>query len=253
MTRNQCETEVSARPLQGFTLVELQIALLLLTMITLIMVSTLRNSSLTWGKLSERQLDTEHHHLVSELLKRQLSNARFRKVRTKGNQSVISFFADEEFIHFVAPFPSYQQDNDLYWWTLISRSGEEKKGHALVLQFRPFDAEQIVSYELDGSLTLEGAYLDPSDRIGYFEDIEPEELVVAENVKIDSFKFLQFDRYRNEDWRESWEPGKETPKAIVVQLAKADRSNNSQEANPWYEIAAIPKYARRRILGVGDD
>jgi len=240
MRRGQCRGP-------GFTLVEIQVALLLLALITVVMVGVLRTSSQTWTQVSEHQDVAERRLLVTQFLRKLLTNIRFVEVRTVDDQVVSSFFGSAEALHFVAPFPTFQNDGELYWWTLMSGVDEESGVEQLVLQYRPFDAEDRVDLDEDGRLILVPSQFVDGDKDGNEEQEEAEvqvidTLVLADNVVITAMEFYTRDRFGQESWVEEWEPVRLNPLLFRLTLAEVDGTGTTWE---FPELAVAPRFAEQ--------
>jgi type II secretory pathway pseudopilin PulG len=225
----------------GFTLVEIQIALLLLALITVLMVGVLRTASQTWTRVSEHQDVAERRLLINQFLRNQLSNIRFVEVRTIDDELMSSFIGSREALHYVAPFPTFQNDGELFWWTLMSRFDEESGGNQLVLQHRPFIESDLVELDEDGQLILISSQLEDEDE-EQPEDLVPETLVLADNVAITAMEFYTRDKFGEEFWFDEWEPVKLKPLLIRLTIAEVDAAGN-EWAFP--ELAVAPRFAAR--------
>ena len=226
----------------GFTLVEIQIALLLLALITVVMVGVLRTASQTWTRVSEHQDVTERRLLINQFLRNQLSNIRFVEVRTIDDELMSSFIGSREALHYVAPFPTFQNDGELFWWTLMSRVDEESGADQLVLQYRPFIDGDMVDLDEDGQLILVPTQFADVDEEQPEEDQAPSTLVLADNVVITAMEFYTRDRFGQDFWFDEWEPIKLKPLVIRLTIAEVDDSG-SQRAFP--ELAVAPRFAEQ--------
>ena len=141
---------------RGFTLVELQIAIVIMAMISLLLLGALRLTSQTWGKVSARQDAAEHQFLLSQLLRRHLSNARFFKVRLSSGETVDTFMGGQDYLHYVAPFPRFINDGELYWWTLKIAWDESHQQEVLLLDYQPFNSSVSVAWDGDATIFIEG-------------------------------------------------------------------------------------------------
>lgn len=222
---------------RGFTLVELQVALLLVAMIAVLLVGALQLSASTWNKVTERQDTVEQRYLIAQFLRRHIANARFDRVRTGEGAVISSFLGDRQQLHFVAPFPLYRNSGDLYWWTL--KLVEEEQNTSLVLEYLPFNAQQTVDTLADGSIEIRDAVENT------LYGMEPVQLVVSETVEV-----LQLDYFYREDdepatWVDIWEGGSETP--LVVRLRLAELAPD-QELLWWPELVVSPRFANQQLF-----
>ena len=239
----------SPRSTRGFTLVELQVALLIIALMSVLMVGALRLASRTWSAVTERQDTAEHRYLITQLLRRHLANARFFRISTDAGLSGMSFFGDRHQVHFVAPFPSFHNDGELYWWTLMQRWNDQQQRTELVMGYFLFDATQPVTLEPDGSL--------------FVEDIEPSVLVIADDITDLELRYFIRDKDGLEAWVDEWELGAETPLVIGLSVRESvagdggDSGNNSDsrdihsddlESILLPEILVSPRFSSQELF-----
>ncbi len=223
----------------GFTLVELQVALLLVAMISVLLVGTLQLSASTWNKVTERQDVAEQHYLLTSFLRRHLSNARFTRVRTEDGAVITGFLGDQRQVHFIAPFPLYRNSGDLYWWSLKLLTDEK---NTLVLDYMPYNAQQTVELLKDGSLEIKAA-VENSEPLA-----PPARLLLSENIEVLEFDYFYRDIDDREDWVDEWEGGDEVPLVIRLRLAELTPDN---ELAWWPELSVSPRFANQQLFGEG--
>jgi len=154
---------------RGFTLVELQIAIVIMAMISLLLLGALRLTSQTWGSVTARQDAAEKQFLLSQVLRRHLSAAHFVTIKLSSGEQVDSFFGGRDYLHYVAPFPRFINDGALYWWTLKIVWDENYQQQVLVLDYQAFDRALELSWDGDSSITSEG---EVSQRLVLAADID---------------------------------------------------------------------------------
>lgn len=138
----------------GFTLVEIQIAIFLVALIALLIGGALRLSAQTWARVADKQDVSEHQFFIARFLRSHLSDARFYSVSTESGERVFSFFGGENHMHFVAPFPAFMSSDELFWWTLREHQFSGQVDPSLVLEYMPFDAQDVVSFGADHQLIV---------------------------------------------------------------------------------------------------
>lgn len=164
----------------GFTLVEIQIAIFLMALIALLIAGALRLSAQTWSKVADKQDVSEHQFFVARFLRAHLSNARFYSISTASGARVYSFFGGENYVHFVAPLPSFASGDELFWWTLREHQFTDQAEPSLVLEYMPFDEKGIVSLGVDNQLVISDAISTPvvleqklvNFKINYFRETD---------------------------------------------------------------------------------
>jgi len=211
--------------------VELQIALLLTAMITMLMTGALRTTLQTWDRSTAKQDQTEHSLLVDQFIRRHLNSMRFARLRNTKGQAMISFLGDSEQLHFVAPYPIYDNDGTLFWWTLKNQWDEENKQHRLILEYYPFSPRQIVDYDLRHGIA--------------FDDQEPVQIVVAEATRIERVEYFFRDAEGVESWLSRWEPTNLSPRVIRLSLVE---TNAQGEDVKLPDIAVAPRFSRQHLL-----
>jgi type II secretory pathway component PulJ len=218
------------RLVRGFTLVELQVALLLVALIAVLLVGALRLSSQTWTKVTEKQDISERRFMVSRLLRKHLSNMRFVRVRSDSSITMMSFLGNGEQLHFLAPYPSFKNDGSLYWWSVKNRWDEAKNSNLLVMDYRPYLAGKPVIIDVDGSIS--------------YQDQLPASLVIAEGVKLSNLHYYSRDYQDVESWGDQWEPSTATPQVIRFTLTETDHNGFETE---FSEIAVAPRFASQQL------
>jgi prepilin-type N-terminal cleavage/methylation domain-containing protein len=215
---------------QGFTLVELQIALILVAIIGVLVIGVLRISTQTWSRVSEQRDQSEQHFLVIQALRRHLSDMRFPLVHTDKGQLIGAFGGGGESIRFVAPFPTYERSGELYWWTLSSTVddgmvADSEDSAGLQLHYQPFDRD--IAYPLSPSGELE---LPEEDR---------KLLALADDISLVGVRFFAAGK-RAGSWREDWRERDDAPLAIGLALEVRDAEGNGQ---PLPEIILSTRFS----------
>lgn len=260
----------SNRRLRGFTLVELQIALLIVAVMAALMSGALRLSAKTWATVNKKQDAVEHRYFLSQYLRRHLGNARFQRVTTEDHGSVTGFFGNRQTINFVAPWPAFHNDGELYWWNLGLEWDEDRQQYDLVASYFPYDdggrdsrdrgsaaadgEEGEDEYERipDGRNSVDDQYLLKLDNHGrlYFDDVEPSRLVVAKDVLELGFEYFYRDPEGVQKWVEEWQPGNITPLVIRLNLSVSDPGaglDGDKTYTALPEILISPRFADQKL------
>jgi len=120
----------------GFTLVELLVAIMILTLVMTASFGAVRIASRSWEAGLSRADATEEMRTVSDFLRRRfVQMSAF--VWQEGNEERIAFAGDRRHLRFIAPAPEYSPGPGLLIYTLEVESddGEER----LMLSYGPFD------------------------------------------------------------------------------------------------------------------
>lgn len=193
----------------GFTLLEIQIAILLVAMISLIIVGALRLASQTWEKVVVKQDIAEHQFLLGTMLRKHLSNARFQVVSTDTGTRSHSFFGGANYLHFVAPLPTFENDGELYWWTIKEVERADRANPELVMQFSPFDAAFAVAPDLINSTEFSGGVVT---------------VPIADQSLAFSLSYLGETDSGLLEWSDDWLPALSRPRLVSIDMiARSDR------------------------------
>lgn len=220
----------TARQAEGFTLVELQVALLLVSLMAVLLVGALQLSSQTWTKVTEKQDLSEHRFLVSRMLRKHLGNMRFLRVRNDSGEIMNSVIGADDQFHFLAPYPSFQNDGNLYWWSLKNQWDEETQSLLLVMDYLPYLAGEVIFIESDGSLS--------------YEDQEPSRITVAKGLRLSDLAYYSRDSQGVESWDDEWEPN--TASLLVVRFTLTEIIDGDTEV-VLPEIAVSPHFANQKL------
>lgn len=208
---------VTSRPNQtGLTLVEVLIALVLLTALVGILFNGLNLFTKSWQKMSARLDENQRWRLVSQFLHRELSSALPLRHGSLEHSDLL-FDGDPHTLQFVGPIPSH-----------FSRGGPH-----LIRLSRETVGEH---YQLVFSYTRLAAEPNPLGK-DLFHDH------VYKTILLDDLHVLEFSYFGNEQpsypnqWHDDWISDSNLPRLVKIRLA----TNNSERG--WPEIT-IPIHAR---------
>ncbi|PCJ36529.1 MAG: hypothetical protein COA75_07020 [Cellvibrionales bacterium] len=230
---------------RGFTLVELQIAIVIMAMISLLLLGALRLTSQTWTKVSARQDAAEQQFQLSQLLRRHLSGARFFKIRLGSGETVDSFIGGRDYLHYVAPFPRFITDGKLFWWTLKIAWDEKHQQEVLLLDYQDFNNSTRITWDGDANIIVEGQV--------------SQRLVLEPNI--DQLKLAYFggesgnnsgDLNTREEWYEEWLAGDLSNAAVPYLVSVKLLREESDVYQLWPEIVLGLRYASD-ASGGGED
>lgn len=125
------------RAAAGFTLVEIVIALSLISLLMLALVAALRTFGDSGARLEARSERADDMRLVSGFLRQIVGEASFKHMRALDNGAeVADFHGEVQMLEWLAPMPARHGVGGLHWLRLGLRpEGEE---HDLVLQLTPY-------------------------------------------------------------------------------------------------------------------
>lgn len=137
----------------GFTLLELLVAIMILSLVMTVAFGAVRLGGRSWEAGIERANASEEVRAVSDFLRRQFA----QMIPTSmGDEGVIqiAFAGDRNSIRFIAPAPRHPAVAGLLVYTLVTE--EYAAGQRLVLSYAPFDpgAGDLPEAESDQHLIL---------------------------------------------------------------------------------------------------
>lgn len=237
---------------RGFTLVELMIALVIMGVMAVLMASSLNLTSKAWNRIGDRQDGSEHQYLVNQQIRSHLSSARFYRIRTSSGERIVSFAGSEKKLSFVAPFPGYNSDGNLYWWTLELRLNEEQQ-QELVMSYEAFNNDALIELDGEGGIA-QIADFENENFSEFFGDTESgsgekTELIIATDVEEISFQYLQKDENDHLDWVSEWEPGFLLPQLVEVGVLYQTPGATGKKQS---SLIAAFRFARQRLIA-GDN
>jgi len=121
---------------RGFTLVELLVAIMILTLFMTASMGAVRISSRSWAAAQERADATEEMRATADFLRRQFAQLPNLTVG-EGDKERLTFAANEKWVRFVAPAPQYSHGAGLMTYVLAAELIDER--HSLTLRYAPFD------------------------------------------------------------------------------------------------------------------
>jgi prepilin-type N-terminal cleavage/methylation domain-containing protein len=191
----------------GFTLLELLVAIMILTLFMTASMGAVRIASRSWAAGHERSDLTEEMRSVSDFLRRQFAQLPALTVGS-GNDERIAFEAGERELRFVAPGPRFSHGAGLVLYTLKAENVDGKE--SLTLRYAPFDPGTDVfskSVRSDGMILAWG-----------FEDV--------------SFEYYGAEMDKDiPEWRSRWSADAEHY-PLVVRI----RTRNTPDGYGWPDL-----------------
>lgn len=218
----------------GFTLVELQVALLLMSMIAILLTGALRANVQAWAKSTQHQDTSEHRYMVGQFLRRHMESMRFQRVRDQELKIRMSFVGNRRSIHYIAPHPGVGHMGDLFIWSLENHWNEDTGKDQLALTFVPYTSIDSIEFEKNGGMRI--------------PDSEPTQIVVSENFLIKEFRYYTEGSQGIENWHNELEAGSEAPKIIEVTLIEVGKSANPPKTT---ELAISPRLYTQELASTG--
>lgn len=173
------------RAARGFTLVEIIIALTLLSLVMLALVAALRTFGDSGARLEARSERADDMRLVSAFVRQIVGDASFRHLRLlDSGAEVPDFHGEPNALEWLTTMPARHGAGGLHWVRLALR--DEGEDHDLVLQLAPYVPPQ------------EAFRTDPAAR--------PDWSSIPERVlarRVQDFA-IAYQRLGRDDWQESW-------------------------------------------------
>ena len=121
---------------RGFTLVELLVAIMILTLFMTASMGAVRIASRSWAAGQDRADATEEMRATADFLRRQFAQLPNLTVG-EGDEQRLTFAANEKWVRFVAPAPQYSHGAGLMTYVLAAEVIDAR--HALTLRYAPFN------------------------------------------------------------------------------------------------------------------
>ncbi len=187
------------RAARGFTLVEIIIALSLLSLVMLALVAALRTFGESGSRLEARSERTDDMRLVSGFLRQIVGEASVaHRRKLDDGTEVPDFLGEPQSLEWLAPMPARHGVGGLHWLRLSIRSEEE--GFDLVLQLVPFVPPP------------QAFAADPDARPDWVT--EPARILVR---RLDSFS-VAYQRLGRSDWQDNWSDAAVLPGRVAFKL-----------------------------------
>lgn len=199
----------------GFTLLEMMIALVLLSLIMTILFSGLRLGVSSWDAAERVVAETAEQELALRLIERQLAVAMPLMLERQGQGSRLAFEGDTARVRWAAPLPAHRGGGGLHWLTL--ELGRTARGEGLVLRFRLFHPD-----------TLDA----PADRV------EETELLLAGVSSMEVSYFGRPGNQQNGSWFNRWLDGDRLPDLIRMRF-RSERGHQE-----WMYLSVAPRQER---------
>jgi len=178
----------------GFTLLEVLIAMTLLSIMVTLLFSSLKVGAESWDRGETKIAEVNEKTVVYQFFKRYLPGIRPLWDDFSTDKRFFSFQGDSDSLQFVSVFPSSAGRKGLQHFEL---NFDDTEG-LLNINLKPF-------YPLkDGA------------------EWEPEEVVLLENIK--DFNLSYFDKKNNAGWVEIWQKKETLPVLVKIQITLENES-----------------------------
>ncbi|GHT83353.1 type II secretion system protein J [Betaproteobacteria bacterium] len=189
---------------QGFTLIEVVIALALSALVMLGLVSALAGLGATATRIDERAGQSDRQWLVNEFLRATLSTAtgQLKYTRADGSKSVY-FHGAPQTLEWLGSMPARYGVGGMHHFRLLLQHDDSATGERLVLQYAPYISPP------PGSLD-----------IPVFDTTNISTHVLATEVSGFSLAYQSKPEREDEDavWSDDWDNAERTPGRVRVQI-----------------------------------
>lgn len=193
----------------GFTLVEVQISLVILVLIMSVIIGGIQlsdRSGKAIGLLAEKSRDKR---IISQLLSRQI-NSLLPLTAIENGKSTLIFDGDKSSLYFMGYLPEHVVKGGPWFIHLYQKNDQ------LILDYKPFDNTQSVA----------------SNKTMKFESVP-----LLNNIKYFSMFYLA-DRKPLASWKTSWDKKDTLPSTVKIQI--------KQESEAWPALI-VPVYSYTAI------
>ena len=204
---------------QGFTLVEVIIAVTLLSVMVVVVFNVLHFSAKAWDKGVIRAEFANRIYLVHDLLRNAFMQAQPIVLNSKDGKTRLAFSGDEKYLRFVAPLSVAQKSGGFYVMN-IERLQQNKSG-VLVLKYHRY-------YYNDDS----------------FEDLNSNDVeLLLDNVEDVSFRYYGMDTdEQTVRWNTQWKEQSVLPYKIEMHV------KFTEQDLVWPILTADPKMTKRQLM-----
>lgn len=187
---------VRRRTQTGFTLLEIMVALVVMTLILTSAFGALRLGQRSWEAGVERANATEDLRMISGLLRREFHQILPLTWLIEG-ENRIAFSGDSRQVRFIAPAPQRRGAGGLFEFSLTAEPREAST--RLILSYRLFDPGVP----------------------GFSQDQTFRQVILADGLKEVSLRYYgQPDKKRPPAWHERWDTGAERfPRLVHLQVS----------------------------------
>lgn len=223
---------------QGFTLVEMIVALVIASLLAVVVVSGLHLGIRSWEAVSNKVTSGNTSHSELHALRRVLSKAVPERVRDNNGLIQAAFYGASNQVLFVAPLEQLGGINELYWIMLRMQSSEDGQ-NSLMLYRLSHSADTY--FDEDDQLAENIVWEEKIDELLEYEGIA---LLEGTNLQDIKFEYLRIDNNGEPIWEEEWIDDAQLPKSIKVNLyVDAD-----EEFTPLYVLTESSAYEFKKLL-----
>lgn len=200
---------MTLRSANGFTLIELIIAMALIGMALAIGFSALRLAARSMESTDRLVNDLEELRVARAVVQRQLSQA--LPVRESLVERQVNFNGESQQLEFIAPAPS-QGDRLVGLYRYRLRMATKEKQQGLLLEYQPYEPGPPRDWPHNAETTL-----------------------LVSNIKECEFSYFGIDQGAVEEWQTSWSRMERMPRMVRIAMLRGAEGNAPLEL-----VVALP-------------
>lgn len=186
---------------RGFTLLEMLLVFMILALLFTALFSTFNTLARSWDAADIRMNKTEDMRLITDFLRRQLSQVMVVKIKGEKDTRPYAFAGSDHTLRYAAPLQPLQHQGGVFLIQLAVVSS--KQGKALEMQYAPYRPE----------LTWEDA----------FKEAKP--ITVFDGLTQASFAYFGAAKPGNDpEWQAEWQEMAYYPQLLKLTLANKERA-----------------------------
>ncbi|UTW12182.1 prepilin-type N-terminal cleavage/methylation domain-containing protein [Marinobacterium rhizophilum] len=235
------------RHCQGFTLVELLIALLLTGLVAMLVFGAFRIATGSWERVIGHQERAHESYLVQTFVRRLLEQAQPLRVRDIETRLSVAMLGDAQQLVFVTELPTPRGLAELYWCQLRVVDPGDGRPRQLVMSTRPYTEGEVIDWRAPLESTGEGLN---GEQIAI---VEPQERVLLRGVAQLELEYLYYDDSDQPEWRNEWRDESVLPYLVRLRALPEGVDGLANEASVafWPEVTVSPteyRYGGKTLL-----
>nr|WP_067294605.1 prepilin-type N-terminal cleavage/methylation domain-containing protein [Marinobacterium profundum] len=240
-------TRACGRHSQGFTLVELLIALLLTGLVAMLVFGAFRIATGSWERVIRQQERAHESYLVQSFVRRLLEQAQPLSVRDIETRLSVAMQGDEQQLTFVTQLPARRGLAQLYWCQLRVADSGNGQPRQLIMATRAYTEGEAIDWQNPLESTGEGLNGAQLPLAG------PEERVLLQGVAALELEYLYYDDEGGPQWRREWNNESVLPYLVRLRVLPegADGLAGESVTAFWPQLTVSPseyRYGGKTLL-----
>ncbi|ANG63775.1 hypothetical protein A8C75_15695 [Marinobacterium aestuarii] len=238
---------MNGRQSQGFTLVELLIALLLTGLVAMLVFGAFRIATGSWERVIRQQERAHESYLVQSFVRRLLEQAQPLRVRDTETRLSVAMYGDAQQLTFVTELPARRGSAQLYWCQLRVKGPDNGQPRQLIMTTRVYTEGEVIDWQNPLESSGEGIN---GEQIAL---TEPQERVLLQGVAELELEYLYYDESDQPEWRREWQDQSVLPYLVRLRALPEDDNGLAGEAVTafWPQLTVSPteyRYGGKTLL-----